>query len=131
MNFQTIDYQADEHCAYITLLQSHSNMQMVRDLTTVCNHLEDECQAPIVVIRGSDGNFCQGINFAEFNPNAAMDIHGFNKWEKMCVRIERLPKITISVLEGSVIGGGFQLALLTDFRIARSDVKLQFPEVLT
>ncbi|MEC7987584.1 MAG: enoyl-CoA hydratase/isomerase family protein [Myxococcota bacterium] len=129
MNLTTIDYQIDENCATVTLLQPYSNMQMVRDLTSVCNHLEDECAAPIVVIRGSNGHFCRGINFAEFNPDAPMDIHGFNKWEKMCVRIERLPKITISILEGDVIGGGFQLALLTDFRIATSDIKMQLPEV--
>ena len=49
---------------------------------------------------------------------AVLDIHGFNKWERICTRIERLPKVSISVLEGGVVGGGFQLSLVTDVRIA-------------
>ena len=129
MTLQTIRYTTEGDVATIALLEDRSTMKMVKELTQVCNHLEDENPCSVVVFRGSNGTFNKGINFAEFRPDSPMDIHGFNKWEKMCVRIERLPKITISILEGDVIGGGFQLALLTDFRIATSDVRLQFPEV--
>jgi len=58
-----------------------------------------------------------------------MDIHGFNKWEKACMRIERLPKITIAALEGAVTGGGVQLALVCDARLASSDMLMQLNEV--
>jgi enoyl-CoA hydratase/carnithine racemase len=129
MNYTTLTYNTHEDVATIRLIQPHSNMQMVRELTAVCNHLEDENPASFVVIRGQNGCFNKGIDFAEFRPDQSMDIHGFNKWEKICVRIERLPKITIAILEGEVIGGGFQLALLTDYRIATQQTHFQLPEV--
>lgn len=129
MSYKTLSYETTGDIASITLKQPYSNMTMVKELTSVCNHLEDTNPASFVVIRGSEGNFSKGIDFAEFRPDQPMDIHGFNKWEKMCVRIERLPKITIAVLEGAVIGGGFQLALLTDYRIATPQTYLQCPEV--
>jgi len=47
----------------------------------------------------------------------------------MIVQIERLPKVTISVLEGAVVGGGFQLALATDHRIATPEAYFELPEV--
>ena len=129
MSYKTLKYETTGDVATITLIQAYSNMTMVKELTSVCNHLEDENPASFVVIRGTDGNFSKGIDFAEFRPEHPMDIHGFNKWEKICVRIERLPKITIAILEGAVIGGGFQLALLADYRIASDNAYFQFPEV--
>ena len=129
MSYTTLRYETVGDIATIQLLQPYSDMKMVRELTQVCNHLEDENPASFVVLRGSDGVFNKGIDFQEFRPDQPMDIHGFNKWEKICVRLERLPKITIAILEGDVIGGGFQLALLADYRIVLPNTKFQLPEV--
>ena len=129
MSYTTLRYETAGDIATIQLLQPYSDMNMVRELTQVCNHLEDENSASFVILRGSDGTFNKGIDFQEFRPDQPMDIHGFNKWEKICVRLERLPKITIAILEGDVVGGGFQLALLADYRIAASNTTFQLPEV--
>ena len=129
MSNSKIQYDTNGDVATITLLHDQSDMQLVRELTKALHHIEDENPCSIVVFRGSNGHFNRGINFAEFKPDTPMDIHGFNKWEKLLVQIERLPKVTISLLEGAVIGGGFQLALATDHRIASPTAHFQFPEV--
>jgi enoyl-CoA hydratase len=129
MKLSTLTYTTTTDVSTITFLEDRSTMQMVKELTKVCNHLEDENPCKAVVFRGSNGHFNRGINFSEFRPDSPMDIHGFNKWEKMCVRIERLNKITICALEGDVIGGGFQIALCTDMRIAHPDTHFSLPEV--
>jgi enoyl-CoA hydratase len=129
MNFERIRYETTNDIAYVTLLHDQSDMRLVKELTHVCRHLEDENPCSVVVFQGSNGQFNRGINFAEFKPDTPMDIHGFNKWEKMIVQIERLPKVTISVLEGAVVGGGFQLALATDHRIATPEAYFELPEV--
>lgn len=129
MTTPRISYETQGHIATITLLHDQSDMLLVRELTKALHHLEDENPCTVVVFKGNDGCFNRGINFAEFKPDTPMDIHGFNKWEKLLVQIERLPKVTISLLQGDVIGGGFQLALATDHRIAAPDATFQFPEV--
>ena len=129
MELQTLTFVDDGDVATVTLLRPHINMRQVKELTAICNHLEDESDCRIVVFRGTNGLFSQGIDFADFRPDAPMDIHGFNKWEKLCVRIERLPKATIAVLEGAVIGGGVQLALVCDARLAAPGTTLQLNEV--
>jgi enoyl-CoA hydratase len=129
MKLSTLDYKTNGTVATIRFLQDRSTMKMIKELTVVCNHLEDENPCSTVIFQGSNGHFNRGINFQEFRPDTPMDIHGFNKWEKMCVRIERLNKITIAVLEGDVIGGGFQIALCTDLRIAHPKAHFSLPEV--
>ena len=115
--------------ARVTLLRPRINMAMVHELGRVCDHLEDTSAAKVVVFQGHEGRFSKGIDFAEFRPDEPMDIHGFNKWEKICVRIERLPKATVALLDGDCMGGGAQLALVTDARIATPKVAIQFNEV--
>ena len=128
-SLETLRYTETGDVATVTFLRERINMRMVRELTAICDHLEDESSCQVVVFRGTDGRFSTGIDFEEFRPDTPMDIHGFNKWEKCCVRIERLPKITIAAMEGAVIGGGMQLSLVCDARLATSDVAMQLNEV--
>ena len=114
MELKTIEYETRGDVATITLTNAHSCMRMVKELTSVCDDLEDVNPCKVVVLRGTKGRFNRGLNFQDFNIDKPMDIHGFNKWEKICVRIERLPKVTIAALEGDVVGGGLQLALVAD-----------------
>ncbi len=126
---QTLRYREDGDVAHVTLARVRIDMAMVRELTKVCDHLEDESACKVVVFRGANGQFSEGIDFKDFRPDQPMDIHGFNKWEKCCVRIERLPKATISIVEGTCSGGGAQLALVTDATIAHPSARIHFNEV--
>jgi enoyl-CoA hydratase len=126
---KTLTYAEDGAVATVTLNRARIDMHMVRELTAVCDHLEDTSEARVVVFRGGGDDFLLGIDFADFRPDHVMDIHGFNKWEKLCVRIERLPMATIAALHGRSVGGGVQLALVCDSRIASADATLQLDEV--
>ncbi len=44
-------------------------------------------------------------------------------------RIERLPQVTVAELGGTALGGGFELALSCDLRVASTDARLGLPEV--
>jgi enoyl-CoA hydratase/carnithine racemase len=129
MNLTTLRYEEHGDVATCWLLQPRMNMKMVRELTAVCDHLEDESACTAVVFRGDGPDFCLGIDFKDFRPDQPMDIHGFNKWEKLCVRVERLPKVTVAAVSGRVLGGGLQLTLVCDARIGTADATLQLNEV--
>jgi enoyl-CoA hydratase len=129
MKLTTLRYEEHGDVATCWLLRPAMNMKMVRELTAVCDHLEDTSPCKAVVFRGDGPDFCLGIDFKDFRPDQPMDIHGFNKWEKLCVRIERLPKVTMAAVTGRVLGGGLQLALVCDARIGTGDAILQLNEV--
>ncbi len=44
-------------------------------------------------------------------------------------RIERLPQVTVAEINGAAMGGGFELALSCDLRIAANEAKIGLPEV--
>ena len=134
---QTIRYEEvglhDKLVAFVTLnrpdADNRIDVRMIQDLAAVCDHLEDHSQADVVVFRATGPRFCAGIDFGAFAPDKPIDIHGFNKWEKIAVRLERLPKVTVALVDGLAAGGGFQLVLVADQRIATSRASFHLPEV--
>lgn len=133
MDTETLRYAESGDVATITLARpdrgNRIDVQFLKDFERVCHHLEDASACKVVVIRADGPDFCLGIDFGDFEPTAPIDIHGFAKWEKLVSLLERLPKVTVAALQGRVEGGGFQLALVCDQRVALRGTTLRLPEV--
>lgn len=133
MKLETLIFEERDGIATITLNRpergNRINVRMLQELTKVCDHLEDASEARVVVLRAAGDTFCAGMDFEDFQPGKPIDIHGFNRWEKAVVRLERLPKVTVAVVDGPAVGGGFQLALVADQRVASPRASFQLPEV--
>ena len=123
--YETIRYEEDGEVATLTLVRDRINVRQLRDLERVCDHLEDASTAKVLVVAGHS----LGIDFAEFDPKVELDIHGFNKWEKLVSRVERLTQATVASVDGDCEGGGFQLVLACDIRVAAPGVRFSLPEV--
>ena len=123
--YETLGYEEKGDVAFVTIRRSKINVKQLRELERVCDHLEDASTTRIVVLRGHS----DGIDFAEFDPREPLDIHGFNKWEKLVGRIERLRQATIAVVDGDCVGGGFQIVLACDVRVCTPKVHFSLPEV--
>lgn len=104
-------------------------MATVRELEEAVYRLEDESPASLVVVRGAEGCFTEGIDLAEFALDRPPDIHGFHRWEKALEALEKLKKATVAVLEGPCRGGGVQLAMACDLRLATDTAELALDEV--
>lgn len=105
------------------------NMQMVTELSNLMDIVEDSRDVSALVLRGSNDVFCSGIDLNDFSQDNPPDIYGLQKWEKMCRRLEMLKKFTIAAVQGECTGGGFQLLLICDVRIAEKHARLCFNEV--
>ncbi len=123
--YETLRFDESGDLATITLLRSRINVKQIRELERVCDHLEDVSKAKVLVLRGHS----EGIDFVDFDPREAMDIHGFNKWEKLVNRFENLDKVTVALVDGPCVGGGFQLMLVCDQRICVPSASFQLNEV--
>lgn len=133
MDFSQIAVTEDKGTVTITLnrpaRQNAISVKMVEELKKALIWVEDESKAKTVVIRGKGEMFCAGIDFADFPPDGNADIYGFAKWESVCRMLERLPVPTIAAIDGVAAGGGFQLGLACDTRIATLRSSFQFHEV--
>lgn len=102
---------------------------MVRELVDALDAIENRHDINILVIRGTDETFCLGAAHNDWNPEQTLDVYGIQKWERLCQQLDKLDKITLSVIEGGCVGVGLQLALNCDIRLARSCASFSLNEV--
>jgi enoyl-CoA hydratase/carnithine racemase len=133
MSYETIRLERADGVAAITLDRPGAgnaiNVTMVRELEKVCYHLEDEADDKVAVLRGAGDTFCSGIDLLDFPPDEKPDVRGFSRWERACRTLERLPMVTIAAIDGDCTGGGLQLALACDARVATDRALFSLHEV--
>lgn len=75
------------------------------------------------------GIFCAGADLKERAVMPQEEVGPFvSKLRKMLVEIQDLPMPTIAVLDGAALGGGLELALACDLRVAASSAKMGLVE---
>jgi enoyl-CoA hydratase/carnithine racemase len=88
----------------------------------------------VLHLRSSQKVFCAGADLKEVR--ARIDaVDGPDRMyayvagiQRLYARIERLPQVTIAEIGGAALGGGLELALACDLRIAAIEAKLGLPE---
>lgn len=103
----------------------HALYQRFEDL-----HRDDEVR--VVILRGAgERAFSVGSNIHEF-PLERGPLGGREKItleQRMYQVLMNLPQVTIAAIQGHCLGGGLELALACDLRLAGADASLGFPEV--
>ncbi|CAN5632998.1 enoyl-CoA hydratase/isomerase family protein [soil metagenome] len=92
--------------------------------------IADSPDIRVVVVQGEGTVFCAGADTVEFASLASETIRG--RWTRLGQRVfgtlAGLPQTTIAALHGSAFGGGLELALHCDFRVAAPGIGLGLPE---
>ncbi len=106
--------------------------QVIEDLENIIAEIErmPSDLARVVVIRGNGKSFCAGADISTFKglkPSEALIFS--NRLQELYNRIESLPKPVIASIHGHALGGGLELALACDIRIAADDAVLGLPEI--
>ena len=86
--------------------------------------------ARCVVLTGAGRAFSAGADLDEMQDRSAEAIHAYYAATgRVYEALATLPQLTVSAIAGYCLGGGFELALATDFRIADETAVFGFPEV--
>jgi len=84
----------------------------------------------LVLSGASDRAFCAGADLKERRGMSDNDTRGFlQTLGQVCASLAAFPRPTIAAINGAAFGGGFELALCCDIRIAVADAQLALPEV--
>ncbi|MCL5076920.1 MAG: enoyl-CoA hydratase/isomerase family protein [Actinobacteria bacterium] len=102
--------------------------QVLLQLRQAASHFQQELPKA-VVIHGGEKIFAAGADISEFGgPAEALEISSL--FHSALDSIAEIPRITIAAINGYALGGGLELALSCDFRVASSDARMGQPEIL-
>lgn len=109
------------------------SLEVLSELESITEELEKNAPAGLVLQSGKPGSFIVGADVREFDDyeDAEVASDGINQVHRLFNRIEALPFPKVVIIDGFCLGGGLELALTFDYRIA-SDVdhtRLGFPEI--
>ncbi len=108
------------------------SLKMLDELSSVLEELSTDRDVRVVLIKGSpDGkSFCVGVDISTFVNLKPLDALRVSKrLQEVVNKLETFPKPVVAVIDGYALGGGFELALGCDFRIASNRAELGLPEI--
>jgi enoyl-CoA hydratase/carnithine racemase len=128
----TIRLAVDGPLARVTLdrpeVLNAGNAEWVRDLGEVVARLERASEIRVVVISGAGRAFCTGVDLDAL-ASGRFGLDDFVGWEDAMTAIERMDRLFVAGINGHCLGGGLQLALVCDFRLASDAARLGLPAV--
>lgn len=103
---------------------------MLDDLEAAIARLEADDETRVVVLTGAGQAFVGGGDIAHMAALSPDEGERFvYRGQALLRRLERLPKVTVAAINGYALGGGLEIALACDLRIAAESAQLGFPEV--
>jgi len=104
------------------------NLELMNELMDALTSIAKKREAGIVVLRSElDGVFSAGADVKEHLPESAEKL--INSFEQLINQLITFPRPTVSVVQGSCLGGGMELALACDFVFATERAVFGQPEV--
>lgn len=110
------------------------NNEVLDELNQCLQDISSESAKGMVIYSLKDNGFIAGADVKEFStfdtPKQAVDF--LRKGQTVFSRIEQLKIPTVAIIDGFCMGGGLELALACDYRIATNadNTRIGLPEVL-
>jgi enoyl-CoA hydratase len=131
----TVRYLKEGTLGIVTLNRPSSlnalNSELMKELAALLGEIGADERILTVIITGGSKSFCAGGDISELGviktPTQARSF--FETAQKLFIQVETLPQPVIAAICGPALGGGCELALASDIRIAAENAVFGLPEI--
>jgi enoyl-CoA hydratase len=134
VTFETLLLRVEHGVAVITINRPEKRNALSaavrRELLSALDQLREDVNARVVVITGSgDKAFIAGADITEFADRTPVQQRAVMEDRRVFDAVAEFPKPVIAMINGFALGGGCELALACDMRIAARSARLGQPEI--
>jgi enoyl-CoA hydratase/3-hydroxyacyl-CoA dehydrogenase len=133
--YETIKVEREESVLWIIINRPHRlnafNEVLIEELGDILETAEKDPSLKCVVVTGEgDRAFSAGADLTMFPKATPVKAEEFSRaGQKVFGKIEEMSKPVIAAINGFALGGGLELALACDFRVAAEHAELGSPEI--
>ena len=130
----SIKWETQGHVGIMTISRPEAlnalNSQVLSDLDAALDQAERDEEVYVVILTGEGRSFVAGADIAEMKEFSAIDGKRFGvRGGNVFLKLENLSKPVIAAVNGFALGGGCELAMACDIRLASEKAKFGQPEV--
>jgi len=135
MEFKNTLYEKDEGIATITINRPETrnalNEETIREMLARLEDAENDETIRVVIITGAgDRAFCSGLDLNIIKGvSPVRGTESSRRGQHLCNRIEALGKPVIAAINGFALGGGTEIAMACDIRIASENAQIGQTEI--
>lgn len=134
MDFNTIIYTKEEGAAIVQInrpeVLNAMNEEVLQELEMVADDVFKDENVKVLVIKGNETAFAAGADIKNFITYTPRDAHQYlHRVQVSMGKLLGVGKPTIASIAGYALGGGFEMALACDLRIAAHTAHFGLPEV--
>jgi 2-(1,2-epoxy-1,2-dihydrophenyl)acetyl-CoA isomerase len=130
MNYQTLTLTRKNGIATIMLnrpeVLNALNAKLSAELGMAIDEAGTDAAIRVLIITGAGRGFCAGGDMKDLpvsTGNMVASTEVLESWHKILLSIRRLEKPVIAAINGAAVGGGLDLALMCDIRIASENAR--------
>lgn len=132
--FETIKYEVKDRIAYVTINRPEAlnalNPQVLDELYDAFTEFENTPDADVAILTGEGRAFVAGADIVAMSTMSTMEGRNLGiKGHKLMNYMESIEKPIIAAVNGFALGGGCELSMACDIRVASKKAKFGQPEV--
>ncbi|NOU18680.1 MAG: crotonase [Bacteroidales bacterium] len=134
MNYSILNYQHESGIGILTISRPEAlnalNSLFFKEFNDFLNSIQSSKTLKVLIITGEGKSFVAGADISEMQKMKVREGLGFSKTgQETFGKLVNLEIPVIAAVNGFALGGGCELAMACDFRIASSKAKFGMPEV--
>ncbi len=134
MNFEHLLLKKEGHTSILSINRPKQynplSTEVIKDLSSAIDYIKNDEQCHVLIVTGEGSAFVAGADISQMKDMNVREAREFAKAGLDVFRkIESMEKPSIAAVNGFALGGGCELAMACDIRIASTKAKFGQPEV--